>query len=79
MLPVVETIGKTIRAASNHEDEGHDEETDDGDDLERSKTKFSFTVDGYSENVKTDDQSQDQRDPSRHINAISARPKLNHH
>lgn len=44
-------------------DEGQDQKSDQCDDLQAGKPKFSFAIDRDRENVEADDDDDDDRDP----------------
>jgi hypothetical protein len=45
-------------------DEGHDEETNDGEDLDTCEDKFGLTVDGYGEDIQANNEHDDQGNPN---------------
>lgn len=56
--------------------EGHDQEANDGDDLDTRKNELGFSIDLNSEDIQADDQSNDQRDPDCNTDMVGALPVL---
>jgi hypothetical protein len=59
-----------VWATSKIEDNGQDQKTDDGEDLDASKQELSLTVDLDGENVKADDTNQDDGNPNSRVDAV---------
>lgn len=74
--PVVETKARLAWNTAEVDDEGEDEKADDGDDLDGGKDEFGFSIDGDGEDVETEDQNNDDGDPSGDIGVPGALPKL---
>lgn len=76
LLPVSETATIVVGSATKHDDKTSDEQSEDGDDLNRGEDEFSFSVNGDSEDVQADDDDDDEGDPNgRRVFAFSI-PKL---
>jgi len=62
MVPVTKANG-TSRTSADIDEEGEDDETHDGDDLEGGKAELGFTVYRYGEDVEAKDDDDDYGDP----------------
>lgn len=76
MLPVSETKTVVIWSAAEVNNEGHDEEPNDGQDLDTSEDEFGFSVYCHGEDIEADDNDDDDRYPDRYANALSTFPIL---
>ena len=64
-------------SAAKINNESHDQETNDGDDLDGCEDELGFTIDLDGEDVQTDDESDDESDPRRNRDVLRALPILN--
>ena len=76
MLPVSEAKSVVVWSTAKINNESHDQQTNDGDDLDGSEDKFGFTVDLDGENVQADDESDDESDPDCDTDVIRTLPVL---
>lgn len=75
--PVLKTKAMLSRDTTTIDDESEDQQTDDGDDLDRGKDELGFAIDGDGENVETQDEDDDDRDPGCDVDMDSTMPILN--
>ena len=75
-LPVVESVAEMGGTATEDEDKRHDQEADDGNDLDRSEAEFGLAVDAYSKDVETNNQDYNQGNPCCNVYALRAGPVL---
>lgn len=65
------------RPTTEVDNEGHDQKTDEGDDLDASENELCFSVDRDGEDVETDYKHNDEANLSSDIDTICAWPILN--
>ena len=70
VFPVAESQSIALGAAAKVDDEGQNEQSNDGNDLDTCKDKFGFAVYTNRENVQTDDEDDDDRDPCGEIDGV---------
>ena len=66
-----------VWSAAEINDECHDQQTDDGDDLDGREDELGFTVDLDGEDVQAEDDADDEGDPRRNSDVLRAWPILN--
>ena len=64
-------------STSQVNNECHDQEANDGEDLDTGKHKFGFSIDLNRKDVQADNHGDDNRDPDSHTDVLSAMPVLN--
>ena len=64
-------------SAAKINDESHDQETNDGNDLDGCEDELGFTIDLDGEDVQADDESDDESNPRRNRDVLCAWPILN--
>jgi hypothetical protein len=70
VFPVAESQSIPLGAAAKVDDEGQNEQSNDGNDLDTCKYEFGFTIDTNRENVQADDENDDDRDPRGEIDGV---------
>lgn len=76
VLPVVEAKTTLGRTSAKVNAECHDQETDNGDDLDRGEQEFGFTIDGDGEDIQAHNEHKDNGDPGSDVDVDSTGPVL---
>ena len=77
VLPVPEADAVVRGRSAQVDADGHDQQADDGDDLDAGEDELGLAVDGNGEDVQADDDDDDDGDPRRDVDAHGALPELN--
>ena len=76
VLPVPETKTVVSRPSTKIDDQGHEEQSDNRDDLDTGEHEFRFAVDLDGEDVEAEDDDDDDGDPCGDIDPLGAVPEL---
>lgn len=77
LFPVTETSTVLIWGTSEPDDDTAEEETQDGDDLDRCETELGLAINGYGEDVQADDDDDDDGDPDTLVDLFFGIPEAN--
>lgn len=76
VVPVSETSSVTIRSTAEGDDQGEEDNTDDGDDLERREPELELTKESNTKVVDDADDDEEDGDEYTRINRLSRYPVL---
>jgi len=74
LRPVTESKAALIRRTAKIDDKSKEEQADDCDDLYGCEDELGFTINGDGEDIQTDDEGEDDGDPSGLVNSIIPEP-----
>jgi hypothetical protein len=70
VLPVAKTATVVVRTSAEVNNEGHDQETDNGDDLDTGEDELGFSINGDGEDIQANDDDEDDGDPCSRTNLV---------